>query len=548
MSTTVVCNEPVSQLKNMRTPRLWLAMLDSDLPGKLMKSEIQLNHALADEEKPLLDDRLVALYTAAVKKFAALHGENTKCFLVRVPESLDLVGIHTQEFGGSSNAIACFETIFCVSPRTDSKVHIAHVEDKFHPLQVDLFEGLSKARQPFWPDYAQKHRGNGWADIIRGALQFYVNSHKGPTGQIELNIPGLNIVAGAILPPGMNTHSDTTLTVASLIAISAATGEWGKVALSEFALQCAEAQEWGVGRKNNIGAVLFGMPGEVTHIDWNPPRPKGHKLAAGTCFVTAYSGCASMSGAIAAIGAESAHETAANIGHLLFRQAAAARLAKAGHASDVLMSDETVYQLLREIPQRVSRKKAQELIQAEFIKAILQPHFSEHSEPNAGYPAREKLMYVLSEIQRAARAANLIRKGDAAGLGELLNIGQIGEAGMYHELSPSGLVEHAHSMIHAGDDAELDSLAEHVDPLWKQSGFWGGSAPETDLLCDLAQGVNGVYGARCCEPERIIVIVKKEALVPLLERLSTGYYGPRNLPATYASQVFPCRGAGVVEG
>jgi len=548
MSKIVVCNEPVTPLGSLRSPRMWLAMLDTDLPGKLMKSEIQLNHALADEEKPLLDDRLVALYTAVVKKFAALHGESTKCFLVRVPESLELVGVHTQEFGGASNAIACLETVFCVAPRTDSKVQVAHVEDRFHAAQYDLYEGLSKARQPFWPDYAQKHRGNGWSDVIRGALQFYVNSHKGPTGQIELNIPGLNIVAGSVLPPGMNTHSDTTLTVAALVAISAASGEWGKIALSEFALQCAEAQEWGVGRKSNIGAVLFGMPGQVLHIDWNPPRPKGHALAAGSCFVTAYSGCASMSGAIAAIGAESAHETAASIGHLLFRQGGAARFAKAGHASDVLMSDETVYQILREIPQRVSRAKAQEMIQADFIKKVLQPHFSEHSEPSGGYPARSKLLYVLSEIQRAARATNLIRKGDAAGLGELLNIGQIGEASMLHELSPGGLIEAAHPMIHAGDDAELDSLAEHVDPLWKQSGFWGGSTPETDLLCDLAQGVSGVYGARCCEPERVVILCKKEALTPLLERLATGYYGPRNLPASFATQVFPCRGAGVVEG
>src|SRR5881392_3233104 len=107
MSTIVVCNEPVAPLSGMRSPHLWLAMLESDLPGKLLKSQIQLNHGLTEEEKPLLDDKLAALYTAVMKKFAALHGETTKCFLVRVPESLRLVGIHTEDFGGATNSIAC---------------------------------------------------------------------------------------------------------------------------------------------------------------------------------------------------------------------------------------------------------------------------------------------------------------------------------------------------------------------------------------------------------------------------------------------------------
>src|SRR5437868_13470709 len=124
-----ICNEPVQPLANLRTPRIWQTILSPDLPGKIALSRIQLNHALVDEERPSLDKRLLALYTNVIAQFAKLHGDSTRCFLVRAPESLNLVGHHVKEFGGATNGIACYETVFCVSPRTDGRVAISHVEE-----------------------------------------------------------------------------------------------------------------------------------------------------------------------------------------------------------------------------------------------------------------------------------------------------------------------------------------------------------------------------------------------------------------------------------
>jgi len=146
-----------------------------------------------------------------------------------------------------------------------------------------------------------------------------------------------------------------------------------------------------------------------------------------------------------------------------------------------------------------------------------------------------------------ARASEAIRRADPLELGALMTVGQVGEASLYHELSPSGRIEAIHGIVHASGDDELASMTEQAAPLWRQSGFWGGSTPDTDLLCDLALGVNGVLGARLSEPGRIVAICKQEALVPLLERLNGGYYIPRGLPATLVGQVFPCRGVGIVD-
>ncbi len=539
----IVCNEPIAPLSGMRSPRVWLNMLNADLPGKLVRVQVQLNHGLIEEEKPRLDDELMALYTAVIQKFSKLHGESTRCFLARAPESLDLVGLHVQEFGGATNGIACLETVFCVSPRKDGKLAISHADELFEPEAFDLLAGLPKNRVLDWRAHALKTRvaGESWAAGIHSALQYYVNRHKGPTGQIELEIPGLNIVVGSILPNGCTTHSDTTLTAASLVAIMAATGEWAKIPLADFAEWCAES-DTGAGRKSNLGPVLFGMPAEVIHMDWNPARGKGHALAAGHVFIAAHTGLAAK--------ADPRHgrmrATTTHIGFALLRQLICDALAQPSAPRDATAHDEFLYERLRDIPERVTRKQALESLKSAAVKKELEAHFASHEEPAGGYAVREKLLFVLGELQRAARASRAIRKGDAAELGMLMNIGQAGEAGQYHELSPGGLVEQTHAIPTCVSDGEVQAMADHVESIWKQTGHSGGSSAETDLLCDLAAGVHGVLGARYVEPQRVAILCKREAASAVLERLTAGYYAPRNLPPALAQQIFPCRGAGVL--
>ena len=541
----VVCNEPIMPLAMPRSPRVWLTMLNPDLPGKLVRIQVQLNHGLVEEEKPRLDDQLLALYTAVIQKFARLHGDATRCFLVRAPESIELAGLHVQEFGGPTNGIACLETVFCVSARDDGKLAISHVDERFAPAEFELLAGLPKNRVLAWRAHARQASAGGaasWAAVIHRAVQYHVNRHKGPTGQIELNIPGLNIVAGSVLPGGCDTHSDSTLTAAGLIASMTAAGEWGRVPLADFAEWCADAECAGTGRKSNLGPLLFGMPNEVLHMDWNPARGKSHALAAGHVFICAHSGLpAAPNFAHGRLRATTTH-----IGFALFRQCVCEALARPGSPRDATLNDEFVYQLLRQIPERATRGQTLEALKSTETQSALQAHFATHDEPPGGYCVREKLLFVLAEMQRAARAANAIRRGDAAELGAYMNIGQAGEASLFHELTPGGLVEQTRQIIHCSGDGELLAMAGHVEALWKQTGRSGASTPETDLLCDLAAGVNGVLGARYCEPQRAAVLCKREALSAVLDRLTAGYYTPRHLPPTLAQQVFPCRGAGVL--
>ena len=544
-----VCNEPVKPLETLRSPRVWQAILNPDLPGKILLAQVQLNHGLIDEEQQTLDKRLLALYAAMVAKFAALHGDGTKCFFVRAPESFNLLGNHIRAFGGATNGIACYETAFCVSPRTDGKVTISHLEDRFAPFEFDLHEGLPKARVLNWAAHVQESRTKAsaagtlmdksvtWCGVVRNALQYYVNRHKGPTGQVELPITGLNIVVGAIRPSGTTSHSETTLATAALVAIMAASGEWGNLPLSEFVTWVDEAQFGMHGRRCEAGPVVFGMPGEIIHIDWHPARPKGKALPHGYSYLTAHTGpikdAAHSKDNADALKTPSIRAATTAYGLELFKRIAL-------DTKSVPINDEDVYKLLLQVPEWATRAELTDLFKGDL------PKTAAHPEPAGGYNLREKLLFVLAEMRRSDRAANVLRSGDAVAFGALMNTSQAGEANTFHNVAPMGRIVDTFAIPSCASDDEILSLADHVDPLWKQPGKSGASSDETDLLCDIAMGISGVLGARYCEPMRVLLLCKTEVVQTLKDEWVSGYYSPRGLPVDLVEQIYPCQGAGVI--
>ena len=547
MPTPIACNEPVVPMTSMRSARLWRTLLQPGLPGTLILSKIQLNHGVVDESPIKFEDRVLAAYVAVVNKFIALHGEAAKGFMMRAPEALDLVGLHVEEFGGATLGLACFESVLFVSPRADSKVTIAHIEDRFAPSEFDLAEA-PKTRTLDWPAYAAEHRGKAgatsWADAIKGALLYYVNRHKGPTGQVELKIPGLNIVVGSVLPPGYTAPSDTTLAAAALASAMAASGEWGNVPLAEFSAWCAEAQAWGTGRKNTLGAVCFGMAGELVHASANPPKPKTRALPHGHAVLIAHTGLPDSGTPAHA----SFRATTTQVGWAFLQKEAAARAAAATRGNDVLPNDDQVLEMLRTVPSSISRPAVLESKLGEPFVTNLKKRFAIHPAPESGYPARAKLLFVLAEMQRSARAADALRSGDVTRLAAYMNIGQVGEASNYHKLSASGRIEATLPIHQASSDEELLSMSDHGDPLWRQSGRSGGSTPETDLLADLAMNIPGVLAARWSGSQRVAILCKHEVVKLLTDALNGAYYVGRSLDVTQlVSQVFPCRGVGIVE-
>jgi hypothetical protein len=253
----------------MHIPRVWLGLLE---PGQPLFTQIQNYHGLPEKETGGLAAEIAESYKQTLRKFSASHGENTPCFLVRVPDHVALEGGGNEADGG----VACFEVLLCVSPRNDSRVTLNFTDGSFAPAQFDLFEGMPDKRVIAWSDFAKKY-GDKPADSVRAALQFYLNSHTGPTGRIELDVPGLNIFCGSLPPAGCEGPSGTSLIVASLLAMYAITGESASISPDDFADVCISADETCPGRKGVVEMVLRGKEAPVAHVCG------GQLLHAGPC-------------------------------------------------------------------------------------------------------------------------------------------------------------------------------------------------------------------------------------------------------------------------
>lgn len=498
----VECNEPLTPLSAQRSPRVWLTMLEEDLPGKWLKTRVQLHHGLVDEDTKY-ENRITALYKTVLQAFAKQFGEATRCFLIRAPEAVELVGQYLPN--GPSAAFAHSETVFCVSPRKDKTVSIIHVDGAFAPLEFGLNDGLPKGRVNDWSTFNAAKYGAHWAGAIQSALQHFVNGHTGPTGQIEVDIPGLNIVVGAVLPAGFTTHCDTTLAAAAFASLSAATNEWGKRALSEVAIAIEESVKTTSGRKCSAAAICFGMPLEILHVTRDPYRAKGHALAAGTALVLAHTGVN-----VAAPAIRSSDVTALLEG---LKRGWIERLSESGSAADALLADPLLYEVIGELPDA----------------------------------QRGAALYYVSETRRAQRAMEAIRRGDAEGLGALLNIGHAADEVTGLRINHGGVTEESFPLPEVYTTDALETMGYHSDPLWRQPGRSVAGSTETDLLVGLAQSVSGVFGARRAGDQLVAILCKKEVVQFVKERLVGGYYSDRGLSNTLVSQVHACRGVSLVE-
>ena len=147
---------------------------------------------------------------AALKRFAELNGAETECLLVRAGE-----------------------VVVCAARRGDGKVSLARINEATAAIEFDLREGLPARRVINWDSFAKEKYAAQWQDVIKAALQFYVNSHTGPTGQIEIEIPGASLVLAG--------EDRVSMQVAALAAMFALTGEWEQIAPEQFEQACIDA-------------------------------------------------------------------------------------------------------------------------------------------------------------------------------------------------------------------------------------------------------------------------------------------------------------------
>ncbi|HID06297.1 MAG TPA: hypothetical protein EYP10_04030, partial [Armatimonadetes bacterium] len=325
----------------------------------------------------------------------------------------------------------------------------------------------------------------------------------------------------------------------------------------EFVQACGYG-EWYVGTRGGCGdhaAMHYGRRGQVCHIELHPfrisycPFPTGHSIVAFNSFETAHK-------------AGNARD--------IFNQRVACyefglMLIQTRHPDlrerliyfrdinpNVVGDTATVYQLLRELPQRASLDEVKQLLPYEMHERVIQIA-SQHSPPKDGYPIRGVCLFGVAECERSNRCTVLLSDGRVNEFGELMNIShdgdrvaKLGDDGEMHTYASPCDDEHLQKLI-ASIHSDSSALRESAQ-LWRQPGSYRCSTPAIDFMVDVALSVDGVIGAQISGAGLggcIMVLVRTDAVERLISAMTEYYYEPRSYEPCYVVGV-PIAGSGVL--
>jgi len=192
------------------------------------------------------------------------------------------------------------------------------------------------------------------------------------------------------------------------------------------------------------------------------------------------------------------------------------------------LTPEEVRALLRGLPQRISRKA----IRARLGPAAagqLESVFASHADPGA-YAVRAVMTYGAGEYERSRIAAGHLERHDLQAFGELMRLSHDGDrvAGRFHP------------------DGERNPAPR--GPLHRLIGAYGCSTRRIDRMVDIAQSVEGVYGAQLIGAGLggcITVLAERSAAPRVRKALAREYYEPLGLaPAVW--EVRAVSGGGLI--
>lgn len=504
-----------------------------------------------------------ALFRCAVDAFAGEFGPQGDAVIVRSTGRVNLLGMHVDHRGGYVNPVAVGEVIFVAHGREDDRVVLRNVEsDRFGDRSFVIREELPQGRIQDWDKWTQgevrKRQEAGtagdWADYVRSAVLYLQHMHTRNDGTFSPALRGMNAVAYGKVPVAAGLSSSSAIVVAAAEACRRINAlDLGDMAMVEA---CADA-EWYVGTRGGGGdhaAIKFGRLDRITHIgsfplsvDWIPFPPDYRIVLADSLKKAEKSGPAkdvfNQRVASYAFGLMLARKNfphhAPRLEHL--RDLAPGRLG---------VDEAEVYRIIASLPGRARREQILEMLpdQTERLEHI----FGSHAEPAAGYRIRQVCLYGVSECLRSEMAADMLKRGDIRGFGELINISHDGDRvtrlrggrrvavdNRYPDEKMAGLT---------AASASGDPRRQERARLWRQPGGYNVSTEELDILVDIARAGAGVVGAGLVGAGlggSVVAVVEEGQADRLVSRLEREYYLPRDLrPA--ASIIRPVGGAGVV--
>jgi N-acetylgalactosamine kinase len=507
--------------------------------------------------------RRLPLWRHTLDAFAEQFSPDAPVLLARACGRVNLLGMHIDHRGGAVNALAVGDTLFVVQARDDDRVVLRNLDPQYEPRAFAIRDELPRQRIEDWDAWTlDRYRERveagtqaDWANYVRAGVLYLQHLHTAPDGTFRPPLRGMNVFVSGNVRPASGLSSSSSIVVASMEAAIRVND------LDVTPLQMAEAgqlAEWYVGTRGGGGdhaAIAFSRKGCLAHIGSFPvtvhliPMPEECVAVLCNSLVTA----AKTAGARNVFNQRVAGY---ELGLLLLREHFPQHAPAMKHLRDVnpetLGVDEgEIYQMLKALPEAADR--------AELSRALagrpkeLERIYRTHDPLPGGYRVRGVCLYGIAECLRSEEAVERLRRGDAAGFGELITLSHNGDR-VTHVVDGRRV-----PLEKPLPDAELDRLTEAVrsdDParreaarLYRQPGGYDASCEELDVMVDIALGVDGVLGAGLVGAGLggcIVALAEKQAADNVIAAIEREYCRPRGLPVV--AQVCPgVGGSGILD-
>ena len=471
------------------------------LSGKLDREFTRLYGDGSEDQK----ERYVVLIDRFISKFG-----DRKVVITRSPGRLNLMGRHIDHRGGGINVMATdSDTVFICSPRNDDLVSISNVDPSYPDRCFSIGWMMGEKKYDSWIDFLEDKRIKKLLEESRGDWSNYVKSAV-LRAQFDNEIPlcGMDMVAFGNNPVAAGLSSSSSIVVAVMEAV---------VSLNclnytdkEFVELCGEG-EWFVGSRGGAGdhaAMKCGKRGQITHIGFKPFEIKGS-----ASFSDKYAILVANS-MIQAKKSEESKDTfnakiaACEIAFMIMKREFPEYDLRELRDISEIRPYSRIYEMLKAVPETITRGGAKALLPES--KEKLERLFASHADPNI-YDLRGVVMFGISECARSDRFMGTLENADYELIGKMMRIS--------HDGDRAGRIVFS--------DETLDELAAENADVALQSGSYGCSTDQIDVLCDLLNGTDGVIGSELVGAGLggcVIALVEKDKAEEIIKTVNERYY------------------------
>jgi N-acetylgalactosamine kinase len=520
----------------MRTPDEWLNILrpTSSPVARLVTRTYGVGG-------PLIPERLRAL-RKVVRLFARAYGRDRRCFLVRAPGRVNLMGRHIDHQGGFVHAMALDrEIIMAVAPRDDDVLRLVNTDSVAFPRRElmigDWVEALATGDWLSFVDgeAVRAHLSStvgDWSNYILAAALY--QQHRHPHRRIH----GMDAAVNGNVPMAAGLSSSSALVVASMEAITAVNGIRADPA--DIVTWCGQA-EWFVGSRGGSAdhaAIRLGRAGYAARIEFHPFRVSRYvPIPPDAAILIAYSG----QHAVKSAGARDRfNERVAcyRLGVLLLQRQYPRLASTLQYVRDLAphrlgVEAPEAWKILASLPERITRREIVRRLGPSYTEQV-QRIFASHADPGE-YTVRDVVAFGVGECERARIAADYLQEGDLGTFGELMLISHDGDR-----------VTHLLACPKVGDNGRATEGVE--TPLYRLAGAYACSTEKIDQIVDIVRVLPGVYGAQLAGAGLggcVMILTKRSMANRVKAILAAEYYRPNGMvPAVW--EVRSVSGGGVI--